>query len=88
MKILSIPEGSEKLFAWVEDDGFYKKIAVDMNNGFEEISKLPMSDYRDYDHFWNLMGKWNPYTDFLIQPPDVELTYENLSKIAKDMKDA
>ena len=86
IKILSVDGCSEnELVAWIEDQGFYKKVKVNMDNGVEELHRMSMKEYRDYDHFWNVMGKFNPYTDFLIQPPDVGLTYDNLAKIRNEV---
>lgn len=89
MKILSIElaEKDVSFCVWIEQDGFYKKLVI--NNRDEitmHLSSVPVSDYKDYDHFWQVMGKFNPYVDFLIKPREVEFTYDALEQLMIEIR--
>lgn len=95
MKILSLGKGMsftdiKKHVAWIEQDGRYNKILIDENDVVEIVASLPVSDYRNYDHFTGVIGKFNPYTNFFTKPREVDLTYDALEleliKIRKEMK--
>jgi hypothetical protein len=71
--------------AWVKDDKF-KVIEVDKNDDTQIIDD---QDYKDYEHFWGVYGKFNPWLGFLPeenwQKIDT-LTFENLQKIYSNFK--
>jgi hypothetical protein len=82
MKMLSIGKLVEPLglYIWVEKDGQYQKLYVNTQNRVTVEAQMPMKKYDNYEHFVGVMGKFNPYTVFLLTPVEIgdELTYEGL----------
>jgi len=79
MKILSIDKAEGGESVWIEDEGFYKDVVVDVNDVVHERFRVPVSKYKNYDHFVAVMGKFDAYAAFRKKPVTVEkLDYEEL----------
>lgn len=92
MQIISLARSDvDKILAWVIDRGFYKKLIIDDDDRIEELVTMPIANYKNYDHFVGVMGKFNPYTDFFETIREVDFTYDALEleliKIRKEMKE-
>jgi hypothetical protein len=83
MKILSLEKEVEGgMILWVEDGDQYKKLIISPDDTVKEDASVPVSKYKDYEHFVGVMGKFNPYTRFRIEPPVVkELDFEDLTTL-------
>lgn len=80
MKILAVEkltDGGES--AWVDDGNEYKDIHVAQNNAQKVDASFPKKNYKNYKHFAEVMGKFDPYTVFRKVPVEVDkLDYEYL----------
>lgn len=55
---------------WIEKDGNYEQWRITENIN-EQMKSVTTADYRGYDHFSGVMGKFNPMTIFLKKPLDL-----------------
>ena len=94
MQIISIEGGKDpeteeliSIYIWIDDNRNYKHYRVTPDNYLEEMNSINKSDYKNYIHFVNIMGKFNPWTIFLVDPiPITEINFDQLDKILIDVK--
>jgi len=66
MKVLSTERlGLHKISYWIEDKNQYIHQIISDDGSIEDLTSVPTSDFKDYDHFGGVMGKFNPYTVFM-----------------------
>ena len=84
-KILAIEKLSETSAGGYADPGADKYIRFVVENGEVRIeAEFPKMDYRNYDFFAAVMGKWDPYTLFFIKPSVIKkLDAESIMRVAK-----
>jgi hypothetical protein len=95
MKLLSIEKTGVKFIIWYADDENYVKAIVSKKNQIEVDVTVPISRYpagryggrkklTSYEYFAAVMGKFNPYTVFWIEPIEVDsLDYNKLLDIER-----
>lgn len=93
IKILAVGKSFKgKLWAWIEQGDYYKKIVIDKKDVVKVHASEPVSKYglnnqemtlSSYDHFAAMVGKFNPYTDFFIKPVECDLTYKDCLRVYK-----
>ena len=72
LQILCIEKHTPTRFLlWVRDGDKYKKLIVEAGKAIEELTAVPVADYKDYDHFVGVMGKFNPWYIFNDVPVNV-----------------
>jgi hypothetical protein len=80
IEIVSIAQAGDEFEGMIALDSKYLSFVTrgnDIQYGFEYDN----ADYRDYEHFEAVIGKFNPYTFFLEQPIEVELlTRESIER--------
>lgn len=79
--IISLEATRNAAYVWVEYDDEYVKYTV-YPKSTEVMEKHPKSEYTDYEHFVGVMGKFCPFTAFLIEPIQLPLRYKALSEEA------
>lgn len=87
-KIISITRVTElMLMVWVEEEKNYQ--AYVMTPAFTSKHGLPVEkrQYRDYEHFVWVMGKFNPSTRFLEKTESVDkLTFGQVIQVAEKLQ--
>ena len=82
VKLLSIEEAGPTFIVWVEQDDSYIYYHA-THKGFIEKERHSVKEYRGYEHFAGVVGKFNPYTVFLKNPIEINLSYKDLQKTYK-----
>lgn len=93
IKLLSVGRSDKKkLVCWIEQDGFYKKVVIDKKDvvkvhATESVDKYGLDNdemtLSSYDHFAAMVGKFNPFANFFIEPKEIDLTYKDCLKVYK-----
>jgi hypothetical protein len=80
MKIIALERTPKDIFnGYVDDDDRYRSFSASPEEDVYIDTSYKKKDYKNYQHFVNVMGKFDPYTGFLRNPVDiVQLTYEQL----------
>ena len=79
MKILSIEPHLERATVCVETDSTYQFLTIDRHNKIQCHDSYSKADYKDFDHFVGIMGKFDPHCLFMKEPLILEeLTYAAL----------
>jgi hypothetical protein len=83
MKILQIQDIDEKVAAgYAEDDTQYFYFVVYKSQNPQIMSRFPKANYKDYDHFAGVIGKFDEYSLLLIKPIEISaLTYEECKRV-------
>lgn len=88
IKILATEKlGVHKIAFWMEDKiNYYNKIITDDDTITDE-SVVAKSGYRNYEHFALTMGKFDPYTIFMLKPIGIkQLDFESILDVANDFE--
>lgn len=81
-KIISLEQTPEDMLGWFEGLKSYTSFRVTRADKLIFKKTLAKADYRDYEHFVGVIGKFNPYQQFLTKPVEVStLTYETLAAL-------
>jgi len=82
VELLSIEQAGPNYYVWVrvKDDYIYYWAKEE---GFVEKESHLAKDYRNYEHFAGVVGKFNPYTRFLRDPVSIELNFKALLEACK-----
>jgi len=85
LKILSIEDCNGSFTGYVEDGELYRYFEVSPQ-GVHLTSEYPKSEYGEYERFAAIIGKFDPYAMFFIEPKEVSnLGYKELQFIVKRM---
>ena len=69
MRILSIERTSlGNYILWISQGRFYRSLRVESDGRTRTLKKIPRRNYKDYETFANIFGKFNPDTKFLCDP--------------------
>ena len=84
MLIVSIDYSPEnEAFTGISFDGTHAQQFI-VTQQYEQIDKVNMV-FTDYDHLWNVWGKFDPYRRFLADPIEVEeITYREIKAKVPD----
>jgi hypothetical protein len=88
MKIISIDKGDKRtIIIWFMDDvNFVKAVVTDDDNVDVDIT-VPIAKYGSYAVFAATMGKFNPYTEFVDEPIEVDdLDFEKLVDVCNELE--
>lgn len=72
MRLLSIEKLGDKGFAGYVEDGHDYKSFVLIDGEARIESEYPKMDFKDYEHFRGVIGKFDPEAVFLINPIRIE----------------
>jgi hypothetical protein len=84
MKLLSIDRSGEHgLTAWILNGDMYQAIVINDHDIVEIFQQVPVAKYKSYLLFIEIMGKFNPYTDFFLEPKPLKdpLDFEQMEDI-------
>ncbi len=81
MLIISAERINALIHGFIDAGDYYARFDSSPNGfNIDDENKILKSEYRDYEHFVGVMGKFNPYTFFLEHPIEVSsLDYETLT---------
>jgi len=82
-KILSIEYTGKNMLIWAEIGTHYVRMTVPKKGEIQEREHHSISDYRGYEHFAGVLGKFNSYTRFLRDPFESDLTFGALLEAYK-----
>lgn len=84
MKILSVQLVGDVIYGYRETTNYYIAFEIDLNSKVIDSFKYNKKKYKDYKHFCGVIGKFNPYTIFLLPKANVEqLNFDVLKEIIK-----
>lgn len=88
MKVLSTERlGFRKIGYWIEDNGQYIEQIISDDNSIEEWSSVPVSKYKSYKNFAEIMGKFCPYTVFMLKPITIKkLDFESVLAVVNQFE--
>lgn len=76
------PPIEEAVCGWIEDEDEYKAFRLTANNQIQYEDICLKAEYRDYEHFVGVQGKFDPYQSFLKKPVPVKsFTYPAMVKL-------
>jgi hypothetical protein len=80
MLIISAQRGNGFIHGFIDAGDYYARFDSSPNGfNIDDENKILKSEYRDYEHFAAIMGKFDPYTFFLEHPIEISsLDYETL----------
>jgi hypothetical protein len=65
-----------------EEENQYVRAEVGSDGDMSVTAVYPKEEYGNYRTFWNIMGKFDPYTKFLVDPVEIEdLSFEKVSTL-------
>jgi len=68
MKLISIDYFSGVFAYWLESEDHYIQCSwTPQDKEPEEVQRIPKAEYRSWSHFWQVWGKFDPETLFLIK---------------------
>lgn len=86
MQIMNLEKSSKGFKGWLQEDGFYKRFETHEGRLATDIL-VPVKNYKDYETFAMIVGKFNPYVTFLREPVEIgALTFEELRRVYEMMK--
>jgi hypothetical protein len=75
------------IIGYVELEKEYKWFKIGPNDTLTYRTTYEKDEYRNYEHFAGVIGKFDPYQPFLENPVTVErMEYDAVLKIAKKTK--
>ena len=81
MKIIHLEKGKDLIAYGIETGTEYQFFTIDRSNSIVPTNSYKKSDYRNYEHFAGVLGKFNPFTFILKEPFEVrQLDFETLQK--------
>ena len=88
MKVLSTERlGLHGISYWIEDKDQYISQVIDDGNHIEDWAAVPTSNFKNYDHFCGVMGKFNPYTVFMLKPIVIDkLDFETMLGVCNEFE--
>ena len=85
-KIISINKEGEGFQVFYEEAEEYVEVFIDVDNKETERNIFPKAIYVDYERFCNIMGKFDPYARFLIEPVEIrEITYDGVKFLYNEL---
>ena len=73
MKLLSFEKCSDnKFIGYIEGGQHYKAFVLTCENALSYDQTFPKNNYKNYEHFAGVMGKFDPYAVFLREPIEIE----------------
>jgi len=84
MKLLAFESCENAYRGYAEVDGKYVDftLATGMPAQLGQGYSVPVTEFRDYDHFVGVLGKFDPYLFFLAKPRELaDLTYLAVERI-------
>ncbi len=85
LRILSIEDCNGVFGGYLEDGEVYRYFEVSPQEVLLEY-EYPKSEYGEYERFAAIIGKFDPYAMFFIEPREVStLGYKELESIVKRM---
>lgn len=88
MKILALENcDNEYYIGFAEDENSYMKFSITKEDYLEYRHTWPKIEFRDYDHFAGVIGKFNPHVEMLIDPiaVDMPITYRRMKEVESKM---
>ena len=86
MRIVNLEKATYGFHGFIETKNGFIDFTVTTAGEVFENHKYPKTrpEYRDYHQFWNVMGKFDPYAEFLEKPiPITKLSLEECRKAYK-----
>ncbi len=69
VRILSLVRNEGYYGIWYDDGSYYVSALLFFKIGVvEELSRTPKNEYKNYEHFVGVMGKFVPLLSLLIDP--------------------
>jgi len=85
MDILVLDKDDNRFMGWVQEDGTYKFFKFEEDK-VEIVTEMPVSNYKDYETFALVIGKFVPHMFMLKEPIKIDgLTKEELERVYKLM---
>ena len=86
LKVLSIEYCNGIFIGYVKDGEVYRYFEVAPQET-RFVAEYPKSEYGEYERFAAILGKFDPYARFFIEPKEVEkLDYEVLEALTRKEK--
>jgi len=77
---------SAKFYHGVGTEDWKKYFRFDVYEVDEDSAAWWIKDkYRNYDHFVNVFGKFDPYANFIFEPPKSVLEFNALKKVMEKL---
>jgi len=88
MKVLSTERlGLHGVEYWIEDKNQYIHQAIFDDNHIDDLAAVPISKYKGYENFADIMGKFCPYTIFMIEPIVIDkLDFETMLGVCNEFE--
>ena len=85
MKLLAVEyDNDEAVSFFVLDGDTYKSVKSTKGGGTRIYATWPKANYRDYEHFVGVMGKFIPEVFFFSDPKEVQgMAYEDIHGVSQ-----
>ena len=68
-KLISLYDvGEKQALCFIEDKTHYRDVCVEKNGGITIMRGFPKTEYRSYEHFADVLGKFRPEVFFIRNP--------------------
>jgi hypothetical protein len=86
LKVISINKQGEGFQVFYEEAEEYVEVFIDIDSRQVERNIFPKAIYGDHERFWSIMGKFDSYTRFLIEPVEIkDITFNNVRKLYNEL---
>ena len=87
VKVISLEATQNTMCVWVESTDAYIRYEITPTQ-IDEMERHLKGIYSSYEHFAAVVGKFDPYTFFFIEPVRVPLTFDALRDEANRRRQA